>query len=67
MLKRLTIELTEERAVQVAHVGKWLGLTAEQVLALALNVCLSEWREIIPGLEAYEGPLIKEPASSVVH
>ena len=56
MTKRLTIELSDERAAQVAHVGEQLGLSDEQVLELALSVCISEWKQIIPELETCEAP-----------
>jgi len=56
MAKRLMIELSDERAAQLAHVGKQLGLSNEQVLELALNVCISEWMEIMPELETCEAP-----------
>jgi hypothetical protein len=67
MTKRLTIELTDERARQAAKVGERLGLTVEQVLHLALNVCLSEWREILPELEAHEEQEIEISPSIVRH
>lgn len=56
MTKRLTIELSDERAAQMAHVGEQLGLSDEQVLELALNVCISEWKEIMPQLATCEAP-----------
>jgi hypothetical protein len=57
MTKDLTIQLNEERAAQLAQVGARLGLSDEQVLELALNVCLSEWREMMFELGVCEAPL----------
>jgi hypothetical protein len=67
MIRRLTIDLSEERARQAEKVGERLGLTLEQVLHLALNVCLSEWRTILPELEAHEEQAVEEPGPIVRH
>ena len=44
-----------------------LGVSPEAVLQLALDLCMSEWREIVPelkGLEAGAGPARRPPGKA---
>ena len=67
MRRPLVVDLSSVRARQVEHMAALLGVSPEAVLQLALDLCMSEWREIVPelkGLEAGAGPARRPPGKA---
>ena len=56
MARAFTIELPETRAAQVQHMAEDLGMAAEDVIKMALDLAMGDWKATVPGLESYEGP-----------
>ena len=57
MPQTVTLELDDARAAQVAHLADRMRMAPEEVVRLALNLVIGEWKEQWPELEAFEPPV----------
>ncbi len=57
MPRTVTIELDDARAAQVAHLAAKMRMAPDEVVSLALNLVIGEWKEQWPELEAFEPPV----------
>ncbi|OHB32802.1 hypothetical protein [Phenylobacterium sp.] len=67
MPKALTIELDDDRLAQVDHLAAKLRMAPEEVVSLALNLVIGEWKEQWPELEAFEPPGGSAEATAARH
>lgn len=67
MPKTVTLELDDARAAQVAHLAARMRMTPEEVVRLALNLVIGEWKEQWPELEAFEPTVGTADASVARH
>jgi len=57
MPQTVTLKLDDVRAAQVAHLAAKMRMAPEEVVRLALNLVIGEWKEQWAELEAFEPPV----------
>lgn len=67
MPQTVTLELDDARAAQVAHLAVKMRMAPEEVVRLALNLVIGEWKEQWPELEAFEPSLGSTEAPAARH